>query len=367
MDYSGVAYILLAILFASTVVPVALCLTVVYARRGATAGVVYAIAWTLTVAGILLCGWMGSVPPRYGDALDTTPYRLTLFLLSVAPILRGVLRTNLSTRLKVLAFSGILVIPSGLFVFYHRFIRIDPFEEVPEDPARAVTYYRRRCEHGTTDDRPNACAQLGWRYEHGVGVAVEPSRAVALYQQACSDSNALGCLLLGSALERGAGVTQDVERAVTVYERGCARQFYARACSHLGSLYARGSGVVRDDAKATELFRQACSRGDKEGCVQWALRLAEGVGAESDPAEAARALRSVCGWQPAQCEVAVSCFYLGQSYENGWGVAQHAGEAESLYTRACTDGLAPVSRSPHEAHATEVHEGVQGRSCPVGP
>jgi len=79
------------------------------------------------------------------------------------------------------------------------------------------------------DKVEDGCARLAWCYDTGSGVAVDRTRAAALYKPAC---------------DAGADWT----------------------CYNLGILYEAGDGVPQDNATAINYYRKACDAGDPDGC-----------------------------------------------------------------------------------------------------
>jgi TPR repeat protein len=67
----------------------------------------------------------------------------------------------------------------------------------------------------------DGCTRLGVLYGRGAGVAKDPVRAAALFQQACDGKNMTGCARLGAAYSSGEGVAQDFARAADLLKRSC--------------------------------------------------------------------------------------------------------------------------------------------------
>ncbi|WNG58125.1 hypothetical protein F0U59_27775 [Archangium gephyra] len=70
----------------------------------------------------------------------------------------------------------------------------------------------------------SSCHRLGEAHRLGQGVEKDLAKAVALYQQACSDQDARGCSNLGVAYEKGQGVEKDLAKAVVLYQQACSGQ-----------------------------------------------------------------------------------------------------------------------------------------------
>jgi TPR repeat protein len=78
----------------------------------------------------------------------------------------------------------------------------------------------------------------------------------------------------------------------------------AWACGFAGSLHETGRGTGKaDPAKAAPLYKSACDRGERRGCVSYALLLARGAGVPKDETAARSALQQACTENvPRACE-----------------------------------------------------------------
>lgn len=157
--------------------------------------------------------------------------------------------------------------------------------------------WQSACNSGTL----GACADLGEAYAHGIGVPVNPGRAIELYERACTGNFAHGCGLLGKAYADGTGVSKDSVKA---------RELLSKAC---------GSGD-RDSCAG------ACELGDAERCLPVALLAAQGG---KDLARAAVYYRKGCDFgHPLACREAA------RMYQDGQGIAKDTAEAGRLLKRA---------------------------------
>ena len=64
---------------------------------------------------------------------------------------------------------------------------------------------------------------------------------------------------------RGQGVAVDYSRAVALYSQAC-NSGYVEGCVNLGDMYEDGQGVTQNDPWAAVLFSKACDAGSAEGC-----------------------------------------------------------------------------------------------------
>jgi TPR repeat protein len=118
---------------------------------------------------------------------------------------------------------------------------------------------------------PEACSALGVMNEIGLGVRMNPKRAVALYDRACQSGNVRGCTNLAIARAEGIGGPRQPLFGARVLGVACDRRD-ARACLYLGRLHDAGEGTTRDPGLATHLFELACDGEEPSACVALAER-----------------------------------------------------------------------------------------------
>jgi hypothetical protein len=85
------------------------------------------------------------------------------------------------------------------------------------DPDLFATPLRMDCEAG----KVLACADLGHRYEKGLGVPVDAARAATHFEKACDSGHPVGCEGLAERFERGDGRARDLEAARRLYHKAC--------------------------------------------------------------------------------------------------------------------------------------------------
>jgi TPR repeat protein len=92
-----------------------------------------------------------------------------------------------------------------------------------KDPARAARYYERACRVAWVGDTFgwNGCVELGALLQKGVGVAADPTRAVALFTKACDGNDEIACYVLSRSLRERIGAPKDGTRAQELRERAC--------------------------------------------------------------------------------------------------------------------------------------------------
>lgn len=164
------------------------------------------------------------------------------------------------------------------------------------DKAKAAALWQKACNGGDM----LGCANLGFLYRHGEGVAQDAAKAAQLYTQACDGGNMGGCFNLGFLYQDGQGMARDAAQAARLYRQACDGGDM-KGCANLGVLYRNGLGGTRDAAQAAKLFGKACDGGNMPGCVNQGLLYAIGQGVPRNVAKATRLLRQACdgGFEPA--------------------------------------------------------------------
>ncbi|OLE75483.1 MAG: hypothetical protein AUG74_03225 [Bacteroidetes bacterium 13_1_20CM_4_60_6] len=126
------------------------------------------------------------------------------------------------------------------------------------DQGKAADLYQKAADQGYADAQNN----LGWLYEHGVGVPKDLGKAAELYQKAADQGYAGAQNNLGWLYANGQGVTKDFGKAAELF-RKAADQGNARAQNNLGWLYEYGDGVPMNLGKAEQLYQKAANQGDR--------------------------------------------------------------------------------------------------------
>jgi TPR repeat protein len=199
---------------------------------------------------------------------------------------------------------------------------------VAKDPQDAVKWYRKAAEAGNSAGQNN----LGYCYEHGLGVAKDPEEAVLWYRKAAEAGNAAGQYNLGHCYHHGIGVAKDPEEAVLWY-RKTAEAGDADGQNNLGHCYQDGIGVAKDPEEAAKWYRLAAEAGNSYGQNNLGYCYQNGIGVAKDPEEAVKWYRMA-----AEAENAYGQNNLGHCYENGNGVARDLTEAAAWFQKAATAG-----------------------------
>ncbi|MQT13714.1 tetratricopeptide repeat protein [Segnochrobactrum spirostomi] len=140
---------------------------------------------------------------------------------------------------------------------------------------------------------PQALFHLASRLERGEGVAANPDRARALYEEAAAAGNVMAMHNLAVMAFEGAGGPRDPALAINWFEKA-AEYGLVDSEFNLAVLYLKGLGTQKDPAAAYRWFAIAARTGDAK-----AANKAAEVGAGLAPAERARIDAEVADWQAA--------------------------------------------------------------------
>ena len=161
-----------------------------------------------------------------------------------------------------------------------------------EEYALARPLLEKGCKHGSVE----ACDDLGWIYDDGLGEAADKVMAEKFYGKACAGNFARGCTNQGVMYLGSDGVAKDVKKAVGLFDKACTGKSWT-GCRNLGLHYLSGDGVAKDRAKARKLFEDAC-----------------------------------------EASQAASCSDLADLYSKGQGVAMNKAKAKTLWAKSCALG-----------------------------
>jgi TPR repeat protein len=182
-------------------------------------------------------------------------------------------------------------------------------------------------------DIPAAIHELGFLYEHGLGVPASREEAVARFRTAAERSYAPAETEMGIyALNGFGGMTADPQEAA---------RWFQRASDHgdldgtyrLSRLYASGSGVAQDRTKALSLLTLAADKGNVAGQVALARSYANGNGVPQDYALSWKYFLAA-----AQQGDPVGMNGVGFQLLNGYGVAADPTAAKEWLTTAAAAG-----------------------------
>ena len=175
---------------------------------------------------------------------------------------------------------------------------------------------------------------LAQRYRFGVGVALNPAKAVEWFQKAAEQGHVQGQFSVGFMYQTGEnGIEKNLEKAAEWY-RKAAENGHLNALANLGSMYQFGLGVERNEAQAAELYKTAAENGAPLAQFYMARMYIRGDGAAKDIKKAIELLQ-----EAAEQGLSAAYIELAQIYA---GVGNHIKKnmvaAADLYLKAAELG-----------------------------
>ena len=202
--------------------------------------------------------------------------------------------TNAAIYMRKAADAGNAAAQNDLGAYYARGFGVE------QDFQQAAKWYRKAAENGD----PLAQYSLGKAYSEGRGIETNQQESIQWFEKSAEQKQPEAMLALGDVYLRGReGVPIDCRVAARWFRK--ALEFgRAAALNSLGAIYERGGGGVEQDVQqAVACYREAAEKGDARGQMNLGRMYFDGVGVQSDFAEAYK-------W-----------FYLGS--KNGDRIAQH--------------------------------------------
>ncbi len=147
---------------------------------------------------------------------------------------------------------------------------------VPENPAEAVTWYRRAA---TSDIE--AKFLLSHMLEIGRGTARSDAEAIVLLREAAASGWLRAQQTLAYRLENGSGIKKDETEAALWYRRAAERGDVISQ-QRLAELLAKGHGVAKNEAEALDWYRKAADQGSGDAAWQAAQAYFKGHGTAKD-------------------------------------------------------------------------------------
>lgn len=164
---------------------------------------------------------------------------------------------------------------------------------VPEDPERAVRWYRAAAEQGYGP----AQGSLALAYYWGTGVARDHAKAADWYRRAAEHDIAGAGYMLGLIYWSGEGVPKDV--ALAAHWHGLAAEHgnhYAQ--QFLARLYRDGRGVTRDRVQAYKWLELAIPGLKPSSARDSWIEMREQLGQTMSARDIAEARRLARAWTP---------------------------------------------------------------------
>ena len=126
-----------------------------------------------------------------------------------------------------------------------------------EQHDQAVQYYQKSADLGNLD----GYCDMGYCYEHGLGVTLNSQKAYENYLYAAEHGSARGYMLLANCYVEGVYVEESDAKAQECYMKA-AEMGVPKAMFYVGTIYEQGGkDVARDLKKAKEWYRKAAAAG----------------------------------------------------------------------------------------------------------
>ncbi|MBZ7979910.1 sel1 repeat family protein [Campylobacter sp. RM12642] len=125
--------------------------------------------------------------------------------------------------------------------------------EYENDLKQVYNLWSKACKNKNMQ----ACYDLGFLYESGIGTKQNYTKAINLYTKACENNLYEACYAVGFMNAYGIRTQQNKKKAIKFYTKSCNHN-YAVGCYFLSFLYK--------DKKAKEYLKKACDLGDERAC-----------------------------------------------------------------------------------------------------
>ncbi len=200
-----------------------------------------------------------------------------------------------------------------------------------------------------------ATFRMGYMAQHGVGEAVDFTKAAGLYKAAAVKGDPFALFAYGRALYHGTGVAQDRGTGLAMMERA-AELGHTYAMNELGAIYHKGDGVKADPARGAKFYQAGVDRNDIYSFSNLAIAYSTGQGVPADTDKAMSLYKRAieAGHPLAPNEV-------GRLYFNGIGVEKDVAEAVKWYRLGAERGDAWAASNL----AFILEKGLLGRADPA--
>jgi len=132
-------------------------------------------------------------------------------------------------------------------------------EETKVDYTKALPLYLKAYKCGSI----KSCNAIGYIYEKGLGVDVDPKKAFKYYSLSANANDMLGHSNLGVAYYNGVGCERDVKKAFEhIYMSAVLG--YTLSQLNVGVMFYNGEGTEKDVIKALYWFEKAAENGNEE-------------------------------------------------------------------------------------------------------
>jgi TPR repeat protein len=197
-----------------------------------------------------------------------------------------------------------------------------------KDYAGALLLYRQATDLGSA----KAMTNIGFLYDHGLGVAKDYGQAMEWFRTAADLGEATAMKNIGGLYQNGRGVAQDYGQAMQWY-RKAADLGSSQAANSVGILYEKGHGVGQDYTQAMQWYRKAADLGSPPAMTNIGFLFENGFGLARDYGEAMQ-------WYHKAADLGNSLAMndIGALYGTGHGVTRDYGQAMQWYRKAADLG-----------------------------
>lgn len=190
----------------------------------------------------------------------------------------------------------VAALPLFCFSLFNVYLMVNP---IVSHQAQMAQVLQQAAEHGDA----NAINQIGWRYQHGIGLPQSNREAFKWYKRAAELNFAKGQFNLAMAYRHGYGTRQSHRKSAALLQKASYKDFKP-AERELGYAYLNGLGVRQSYEKAFKLLHTAAAAGD-----------------------------------------GLANYYLGSMYETGQGADVSFQSAMAFYKKAADNGVEPAKHA----------------------
>ncbi|OJF91669.1 tetratricopeptide repeat protein [Pararhizobium antarcticum] len=195
--------------------------------------------------------------------------------------------------------------------------------EVPSDPDKALTYYRKVLS--IEPENASVNLRLAQIFGDGIGVPADKAKAVPYYQIASAAGSRAAQRELGLVYMWGAGVPSDPDRAHQLLLEA-ASQGFDRAWHDLSLLNSAGIGSDIDPQAAFQYNYKGAERGQTASMIQLGIAFLAGFGVPKDPEAGIfwleRAAETPGEFGPGAMYRLYEAYHLGLGVEKDQSLAQ---------------------------------------------
>ncbi len=156
--------------------------------------------------------------------------------------------------------------------------------------AEALCSDTKTCESECKGSNTYACIVLGGKYWDGTtaGIARNPSKGTALYQEACDRDNKFACKMLETLYKQASECELGED-----CDMGCSGDLWP-ACVRIADALIQGRGQAKNPSRAFTLLKKGCDAGHGLSCNNLAYLYGKGIGTAKDMRAADRAFQKGC-------------------------------------------------------------------------